>query len=72
MVSLTKFNALGNLRPSLRMRRLFPDYGSLYNNSPSGIFQDMLEDYMERPNNNNSTTGAGLFGSAGIFSNYIE
>lgn len=32
---------------ALSLRRLLPDYASLYNNSPSGIFQDLIEDMLE-------------------------
>ncbi|CDW86796.1 ring finger protein [Stylonychia lemnae] len=39
-----------NAGPSqFRLRRLFPDFGSLYNNSPQGIYQDLIEDYLDRP-----------------------
>eukprot|EP00347_Sterkiella_histriomuscorum_P012987 403366448 len=54
-----------NPAPSFRRRRLMQDFGSLYNDSPQGIFQDIIEDYIERPE-------LPSLGSGGFFSNYIE
>lgn len=53
------------------MRRFFPSFGSLYNNSPQGVFQDILEDQLERYEfpfplgvaAAGGALGAGLFGS---------
>lgn len=47
------------------MRRLLPNISSLYNNSPTGIFQDMIDEILDGQGNREQT-------SEGFFSNYIE
>ena len=59
---------IGNFNhPShFRLRRFLTEQ-SLYNNSPSGVFQDMIEDLMERPEGAFSGLGNGA-----LFGNYLE
>jgi hypothetical protein len=54
-------------------RRYLSDIGSLFNNSSQGIFQDFLDEYLDRPDASPfGGIGGGGFGGSGFFNNYIE
>jgi hypothetical protein len=62
---------------NIGLRRFMPDFASLYNNSPQGIFQDMIEDLMRsdegRPRNPSvGGSGSGIGAGNGIFGNFLS
>ena len=49
MLTRAHIRIVSNSSNNMSIRRLLPDFASLYNNSPQGIFQDIIEDMLEAP-----------------------